>query len=253
MYPDVVDLREYYESEGGQLTRRLVREACRRLWPNIAGYSVLGLGYATPYLRPFMGEAERLMAFMPAPQGVTWWPRDAANATALVEETALPLPDQSVNRILLIHALENTDHIANLLHEASRVLDAQGRMIVAVPGSMGWWARERFSPFSYGFSFSLAHLRRVLTHNNFQIEHHERALFIPPFARRWSPSTIDWIERQGRRCIPSFAGLMLVEVSKQVYSRPMREKVRVAPARLAPLLPELIPTPPTAATRGRHA
>ena len=98
MWTDVLDLNEFYSSTLGQMTVRLLRARLREVWPNVRGETVLGLGYATPFLRPFREEAERTLAFMPAQQGVTRWPREGRNLTALVDENDLPLPDRSVDR-----------------------------------------------------------------------------------------------------------------------------------------------------------
>jgi SAM-dependent methyltransferase len=251
MYPDVVELREFYEGELGLAARRLIRERVRGLWPNVAGMRVLGLGYTPPYLRSFLEEAERVFACMPAPQGVTWWPREGPNRTCLCEETALPLGDQAVDRVLLIHSLENTQHIGGLLQEAWRVLAAGGRMIVVVPNRSGGWARAANAPFSSGFSFSVPQLKRLMTHNRFQVERTARALFAPPFAARFFASSTDWIEKQGERFLPALAGVLIMEVSKQIYARPQGEKVREARHVLLPL-PELVGAPPTpSATRAR--
>ena len=95
MWTDVLDLNEFYSSTLGQMTVRLLRARLREVWPNVRGETVLGLGYATPFLRPFREEAERTLAFMPAQQGVTRWPREGRNLTALVDENDLPLPDRS--------------------------------------------------------------------------------------------------------------------------------------------------------------
>ncbi len=225
MYPDVVDLREFYESDLGQLAQRLVRDGVRKLWPNIASETLLGMGYATPYLRPFLGEAARVLAFMPAQQGITWWPRDGLNLTSLTEETCLPLPDHSVDRILMMHSAENTEHIGDVLQEMSRVLSVNGRMIVMVPNRSGWWARDTRTPFGFGFSFSLPHIRRILTHHGFQVERHVRAMYTPPFASRWAKHYVNWIEKQGDAFLPSLAGVLLIEVSKQVYARPITKQV----------------------------
>jgi SAM-dependent methyltransferase len=235
MYPDVVDLREFYESEQGLTCRRLLRAHLRDLWPNVAGLSLLGFGYATPYLRPFLGEAQRVMAMMPAPQGVTWWPREGPNHTALCEETALPLPDACVDRLLLMHALEHTGHSADLLQEAARILTANGRVIIMVPHRGGFWSREAGTPFGYGFSFSQGHLKRILAANHFQVERVQRALFMPSFAQKLFPSAIDGAEKFGQRFLPTLAGVLLVEATRQVYLRPAREKSRVSKPVLLPM------------------
>ena len=94
MWTDVLDLNEFYRSTLGQMTVRLLRARLREVWPNVRGENVLGLGYATPFLRPFIEEAQRTMAFMPAPQGVIRWPREGRNLAALVDELDLPLADR---------------------------------------------------------------------------------------------------------------------------------------------------------------
>ncbi len=60
MYTDVVDLRDFYETRLGQVARHMVRRGIRTMWPDLSGFSLLGLGYATPYLRHLRDEAERV-------------------------------------------------------------------------------------------------------------------------------------------------------------------------------------------------
>ncbi len=241
MYPDVVDLRGFYESETGGLARRLIRAGLRGLWPNVAGLTLAGFGFATPYLRPFREEARGGFALMPAPQGVTGWPAEEPNATALVEETALPLADDSVDRLLIVHALEHTGHAGAVLGEAWRVLAGNGRLVAAVPHRGGLWAMAQHNPFGYGFSFSSAHIRRLLSHSRFQVERVARCGFVPPFLRGLPPASVEWVERFGARLVPALAGMLLVEASKQVYARPRAQRARI-PA-LAPLPGMAEPSP----------
>ena len=70
MHSDVVDLRTFYAAPLGGVARRLLGRAIRARWDNVAGLAVLGVGYAVPYLDAFLGEAERVLAAMPAAQGV---------------------------------------------------------------------------------------------------------------------------------------------------------------------------------------
>ena len=53
MWSDVIDLRDFYRTGIGRMARRIIRDQIRAAWPNAVGHSVLGLGYASPYLAPF--------------------------------------------------------------------------------------------------------------------------------------------------------------------------------------------------------
>ena len=92
MHPDVLDLRAfYYRTPLGRSAQRLLQEAARGLWPDTRGLSVLGYGFAVPFLRPFLGDAARVLALMPGPQGVMPWPPAEPNRCVLVEETRWPI------------------------------------------------------------------------------------------------------------------------------------------------------------------
>src|SRR5206468_2352570 len=126
MWSDVVDLRDFYETRLGQVARHLLRRRIRQIWPDLRGEAVLGLGYATPLLRQFLGEAGRLIALMPAQQGVLHWPPEGPNAAALVDETDLPLPDATMDRVLLVHAVECSEYLPDMLRGVWRVMAANG-------------------------------------------------------------------------------------------------------------------------------
>jgi len=59
MCSDVVDLRDFYRTGLGQIARRMIRDAIRRVWPDLHGMRLLGIGYATPFLPAISAETER--------------------------------------------------------------------------------------------------------------------------------------------------------------------------------------------------
>ncbi|NJM92579.1 MAG: class I SAM-dependent methyltransferase [Rhodospirillaceae bacterium] len=147
MWQDVGDLKHFYDREIGHTARHLLRLRIRSLWPDLTGQRLLGIGYAIPYLRQFLGEAERIGAIMPAAQGVMPWPRDGAGMTVLSDETELPFQDNSIDRILLVHALESSEHPGDMLKECWRVLAGGGRLMVAVPNRRSYWSHLERTPF----------------------------------------------------------------------------------------------------------
>ncbi len=239
MRPDVIDLSQFYAGRLGQLARRTIRRRIREIWPELTGLRVLGLGYATPYLMPFREEAERTLAAMPAPQGVVHWPRGDQNVVALADETELPFPDSSIDRVLLVHGLENAEQVGPMLEEIWRVLTPPGRLLVVVPNRRGIWARLERTPFGHGRPYSPPQLTHLLRETSFSPDIAETALFVPPstigMVLRFAPL----FEKIGRRWGFGLAGALLVEAGKQIYAvtperLPAKRKAKARAARAVP-------------------
>lgn len=217
MYVDVVDLRAFYADRLGKVVRRLICERLKRCWPSVDGDRLLGIGFATPYLSPFAKRAERVMAFMPAVQGVMRWPSHGPNAAALVAEDALPLPDAVIDRVLVVHSLEMSENAPRQLREIWRVLAPGGRVILVVPNRRGIWAHAENTPFGYGRPFSRVQLTALLNDTMFSPVIWSEALAVPPISRRlWMRTGATW-ERVGARLWPAFAGVLIVEATKELY------------------------------------
>lgn len=219
---DVVDLRDFYRTRLGQTAQRLIRRRIREVWPDLRGERLLGLGYAVPYLRPFVDEAESVIAFMPAGQGVMAWPARGPNRVALVDETHLPLQDASVSRVLMAHAVENSESYRRMLHEAWRVLEGNGRLMIVVPNRSGVWARTDRTPFGHGHPFSVSQLGRLLSETQFIPKQQHRALFIPPLELKVLLAAAPAWERLGCKWLTTFGGVIVIEASKQLY-RPIQD------------------------------
>ena len=218
MWTDAIDSRDFYASALGAVARRMIHRRIRALWPDVNGMEVLGLGFATPYLGSFSGEASHTLAAMPAAQGVLHWPADGDGLTTLVNETDLPFPDVSMDRVLLVHALESTENVRPMMREVWRVLASGGRMIIVVPNRRGLWARFESTPFGRGLPYSSRQLSMLLRENMFTPYQTEKALFIPPTQSRMVLSSAPAIEEIGHRWFPAFAGVTIIEATKQIYA-----------------------------------
>jgi SAM-dependent methyltransferase len=217
---DVVDLRDFYSTGLGRVARRMIRRAVRRMWPDLAGTRLLGIGYATPFLGAVQAETERTIALMPATLGVLGWPPDGRNVVTLADEGELPFADYSIDRVLLVHALETSEQVGPMLKEIWRVLAGGGRLLIIAPNRRGIWARLDRSPFGSGRPYSLSQLSQLLRDELFTPVATDAALFIPPAHGRVAlRSALAW-ERIGRRWFPTFAGVLLVEATKQIYAKP---------------------------------
>ncbi len=218
MWTDVVDLNEFYRRPLGQVARRMIQRRIREIWPDLRGMSLLGLGYATPYLRPYRGEAQRVIAAMPAQQGVMPWPTGEPGLVTLTEEAELPFEDLSIDRLLMVHAVEHGEQLRAMMREAWRVLSDSGRILIVVPNRRGIWARLERTPFGHGLPYTNRQARRLLQDCLFTPVDASRALYIPPSRWRFVLSSAPAMERIGHRLFPTFSGVLLIEAIKQIYA-----------------------------------
>ena len=150
MHTDIVDLREFYHSKLGMQASHAISMALSSLWANLPGERLVGLGYTVPYLDRFGPDAERVFAFMPAGQGAVNWPMGKPSSTVLVFEEELPLPDASIDRVLMVHSLEFAEDPRESLKEVWRILAPGGRLVIVAPNRRGVWARFEHTPFGAG-------------------------------------------------------------------------------------------------------
>lgn len=188
------------------------------MWPELRGQSVLGVGYAAPYLRLWRDHAARCVAVTPAQMGVTRWPAGAPSLSCTAEEDALPFPDLTFDRVLLVHGLEGADNARRMLREIWRVLKDDGRLLVVTPNRTGVWAYLESTPFGHGQPYSSGQLGRLLAGALYRVERRDTALWVPPTSSRLVLRSADLVERTGRRLTPTFAGVILTEAVKDVYA-----------------------------------
>ena len=217
MYADIVDLRQFYHSELGRRAEQAISAALATLWQKLPQERLVGLGYTVPFLERFKADTERTFAFMPAGQGAVNWPVGSLSSTALVFDEELPLPDSSIDRILMVHSLEFAENPRETLKEQWRVLAPGGRLVIVVPNRRGVWARMDNTPFGSGRPYSRRQLTELLRETNFTPGTTAEALFFPPSRVRAILKLRTAFERIGKALWPAFSGVIIVEAQKRLY------------------------------------
>jgi SAM-dependent methyltransferase len=217
MAADVHTAADFYGTARGAVAARLLRERLRVMWPSMRGRSVLGLGYAAPYLRLWREAAARCVAATPAQTGAARWPLGAPGLSCTVEEDSLPFPDLCFDRILLVHGLENADNARRMLREVWRVLKDDGELLVVAPNRRGMWAHVESTPFGHGQPYSPGQIGRLLAASLFRVERRDTALYVPPANVRLVLRGAPFWEQAGRVILPRFAGVTLTEAVKDLY------------------------------------
>jgi len=215
---------DFYATPRGAMVARLLRERLGVLWPSLGGQSVLGLGYAAPYLRLWREQAQRCVALTPGQAAAVRWPSGRPNLSCAGQEDALPFADLCFDRVLLVHGLESAENARRLLREVWRVLKDDGKLLVVAPNRRGMWAHVESTPFGYGQPYSAGQIGRLLAASLFRVERRDAALFVPPVRLR----SARLLEHAARRLLPpAMAGLTLTEAAKDMYAAvPLQDRPR---------------------------
>ena len=236
MYQSANDLKAFYNDRMGRVVRRILKRQIYSFWPDALEETIAGLGYATPYLSHYIDSATRIIALTPAEQGAYHWPYDSQNKTCLLYDDAIPLPDESVDKILIVHNIEFSYQPNAMLQEIWRVLKPRGKALFLVSNRNGFWSQAEWSAFGSGRPYTLSQLCNTLHQNQFVTERIEESLFMPPIRRAFIMKAAHFFEGLGHSILPIAAGVHMVEVSKQLYApidhgkgtlEKIRDKVRV--------------------------
>src|SRR5258706_409773 len=125
-----------------------------------------------------------------------------------------------------------SDDPEGLLREVWRVLAPSGRMMAVIPNRRGVWTRTDTTPFGHGRPYSRSQITQLLRQTWFTPTAWGEALFMPPVGGGWFlRSAMAW-ERIGAALSLPFAGVHIVEATKQVYRAipAHRERTRLIPA-----------------------
>ena len=232
---DVTELLNFYETPLGDCALRAIIERINGLWGSLSGLDILGLGYAAPYMEALQGDPRRLVSVMPAAQGGhAWAPTERGCASVVAAERELPFPDAVFDRVLVVHALEETGSYSRFLREVWRVSAPEAKILVVVPNRAGAWSLSDKTPFGHGRPFSRRQTKRLMRDALIEPSAWTRALYTPPVDWKVFTSASEGWERVGELFLPNLGGVNLIEGVKRVTIDPTTPaKVRVvAPANM---------------------
>lgn len=222
---NVTHLKQFYASALGEVVGQHLRAKIASIWKDSSDDIMLAIGYPS-ILWQTPTPPKNLLVAMPAEHGALCWPTEK-NKVFAVHDAVLPLGENTINRVILLHAMEHSANLHGLMQEVWRVLAPQGRVLAIAPNRMGLWARSSNTPFGYGRPFSLSQLKSVIEESQLTFMRSHSAVFVPPsYKRLWLKSAAA-LEHAGNILLPMCGGLHVVEAEKQLYA-PILQPVRIS-------------------------
>jgi len=230
----VQELEHFYATRLGAAARTMVARRLSTLWPSLAGQTVLGYGYALPWLQSYQQDAGRIIYAMPEEQGAARQTSPRGVCSVLSLDHDLPFEPGVFDRVLVVHGLEEAPRLGRLLEELWRVMKPEARIVIVAANRAGFWARSDKTPFGAGRPFSRAQLSGVLKDSGFVPLARSGALYCPPLNRLCGPGLAMGFEKFGELVLPGFSGLVLVEAVKRLYAgKRARQRKKLKQPKLA--------------------
>ena len=217
MRTDILEFIEFYQTPLGALARDYINQRIGEAWGSAKGLTIAGFGHGEPFLNSF-DDANRVIALAPAGQGVVCWAPNEGNVACLVGENQWPLRDASVDRLLVVHGLEETPDPARLMREIWRVLSDDGRVMFIVAHRRGMWSMIDTTPFAAGRPYLKRRLNLLLQGAMFRAVRWSSALYFPPFERKFLFRAARAWERAGASVWSGLGGVLLVEAQKDMLT-----------------------------------
>ncbi len=235
--------KSWFQSEVGQLVLQQEQLALSAALPDCCLSSALQLG---------MSASASLLVKIPS---LTRWvlatddELNAAGADLIAEPTNLPLDNQSIELVVLHHALETSLNPHAVLREASRVVAASGFLAIFAfnPWSFfGLWrigqglVSKQDRLWQYPF-IPARHIQDWMTVLGFELLSGRWMLYRPPFVTAWSWQKLRFLEVVGDRWWPALGGVSLLIARKQqpgmwLLDNPAPRRRRYRPAFAGPVM-----------------
>lgn len=122
---------------------------------------------------------------------------------------ALPVQSESMDIVLLMHALETTRHPTAVLQEAHRVLRPNGLLIVFGWNPFGVWRLFQEGIPHHNRCYTASKIKRYLCKTRFEVATHQTLCFRPPVKSEETARSLLWLETVGQLLLP-YAGAVYV-------------------------------------------
>lgn len=181
----------------------------------------------TGYFQLQIGGGKRILPTVTRPCYQAWLNEQGQ---LQVDQQFLPLKSESVDQLVLAHALEFADTPHQLLREADRILTEDGSMVLFVFNPLSLWGLRRL--FSWrgkqpwrGHFFSRWRLTDWLTLLDFEVVERRAFMFQLPVNRRGKRSASKFLASFGPRFWPYFGAVTVIVAKKRcILVTPLRSQ-----------------------------
>ena len=225
-------LREWYRRPFGQLLASAEQKELDQILPNLFGYHLLQIGVGGHGL---MSASRILHKVMMTIETVESESLDelsgdhSSSSDSVVRDSeikgypeSMPIAPDSVDALLLNHALECADDPHQVLRESERILVPEGNIVIMGFNPISLWGLLRLLRFrskKVPWCCRVLTIRRIrdwLALLGFEVTLSRQFFFRPPVQHQGIMSRLQWLEKWGALWWPFFGSVYVLTARKKV-------------------------------------
>ena len=236
MNSEIIGLTDWLKTPPGQYLLAWEAAQFDQAVSDIFGYHALQLGFAeldtlgsNRMPHQWLAEITALATPTAPPTEQTHTPGLRPKAALLTDSGALPFAANSLDLVVLPHALEQSADPHATLREVERVLVPEGRVVISGLNPVSLWAMRQkrghfYQRFGRGDLFlpeagefiGYWRLRDWLRLLSFEVESARFGCYRPSFATEQWLSRFEWMDKVGQRWWPIFGAVYFLVAVKRV-------------------------------------
>lgn len=217
-------LQDWYSSSVGRFLLLDIKSCLDSLLPKLFGYYALQIGYPDHGLDMLSASRVKYRFYLDATPG----PIDL-----LADANALPIKEDSLDLVLLLHTLEFTQDPHKILREIDRTLIPEGHLVIVGFNPLSWYgcwkifSTQRNRVPWCGRFYTAARLRDWVSVLGFDVKKSHYLGFRPPIQYSGLQRYLTFTDRVGPRIFPYLGGVHVMLAQKKVATlTPIRSRWR---------------------------
>jgi SAM-dependent methyltransferase len=205
------ELKTFYESPIGITACKILRSHLTKILGTPKKEKILGIGFTLPFL-PVFESNNHCISFLVPELGVAQTSSDIESV--IIDEGLLPLRNETIDKVIIAHTLENIERLDDLLAQIWRILKPNGKILIISTNESGFW-RNTKTPFSKGRAICCEEIATDLMVQKFYFVKTKKALFFPPI--KFNQLAI-FAEKYCRFLLAPFCGVYITTATKLVFA-----------------------------------
>jgi len=215
------DLEGFYRSPSGRYLSNEIENCLSSIWAgsDLKQCHLLCVGFPPPGIMKTALSGQSFAVFSPGFLGPNKIDNKGLNISLVGDETHLPFPEGSYDRVLVFHALEYMEDPRSFIEEVWKILSPGGRVFLMTPNKKGAWKKTGLPNSELAKPYLFREVRSFLEQNGFTVGKNFGASYGLPVDFFGMVLFSGLLRRLSGGGAVGFPGFLIFEAEKRIISK----------------------------------